>query len=148
MYTPCLARGRRADVLLDADLSDCFSAAVHDAWSRGRDFLPHVTYLRICADHRDCAGRNADAGAQFIFAPQGDEGNPQYSLGSASSVLPQSLHQDFTMALSDADRNPPGDGRRAVVVFTSGRRIPAQAGRGEHLGASDAAAHHFALSCK
>jgi multidrug efflux pump subunit AcrA (membrane-fusion protein) len=71
------------------------------------------------------------------------------NLEAVTAAYPdQPLHQDFTLASSDADCNPPRDGRRAVVVFTSGRRIPAQAGGGKHLGASDAAAHHFALSCK
>ncbi len=148
LHTPRFARSRRPDVLLDADFHDRLSAAVHDARSRGRDFFADVAYLRIRADYRDSAGGDAHAGAELFPAAQRDEGNPQHSLGSASSVLPQPLRQDFAMASADADRNPPGDGRRTVVVFTSGRRIPAQAGGGKHLGASDAAAHHFALSCK
>ena len=48
---------RRSDVLLDDHLRDRLSAAVHDARGRGRDFLPDVAHLRLCAGDRDPAGR-------------------------------------------------------------------------------------------
>ena len=74
---------RRTDVLFDADLSDRFLPLFTMQGVEGAIFSPMShTYAYALID-RNCARRDAVAGALLLPAPQGDEGDAQLNLGGA-----------------------------------------------------------------
>lgn len=75
--------------------------------------------------------------ALFISAQPGNQGNAQLPVGSVPPFLPQSVCAGGAMAARHPADNPGDHRRRAFLLSTSGRRISAQAGGRQHLGARD-----------